>query len=225
MEDSRELGVDLEAEYFQTIQDFFVTRRGDPLFLSNADWLLMRKWRRAGVPLRIVLRGIRDTMDSHELSWNRRNRIKSLRYCVAGVEAARRHWHRALSIEPHERARVTEFLQVRARALASAPGLGRRAATLREQMVAALHSRIECPGETAELDAWLQKQEAALVKALRDDTDDAENKKVQLEIERQLAPYRERMPAKVLEQVREESLARRMLERYELPRLSLFHGE
>ena len=34
--------------YYQTIEEFFVSRRGDPLFLSNADWLLIRKWRSAG---------------------------------------------------------------------------------------------------------------------------------------------------------------------------------
>ena len=37
-----------------------MSRRGDPLMLSNADWTLIHKWRLAGMPLRIVLRGIAD---------------------------------------------------------------------------------------------------------------------------------------------------------------------
>jgi hypothetical protein len=223
--DSGAVGADQEAEYFQTIQEYFVSRRGDPLLLSNADWLLMRKWRRAGVPLRIVLRGIRDAMDAHEHSWDHRNRVKSLRYCASGVEEARRRWHRALAFEPQERARVFDFLEARLQALVSAPGLGKRSAGLRDRIVAALRKRVENPGETAELDDWLQKQEAALVKALCDDATPSERALIQQEIARLLAPYRERMPEKVLKQVRDESLARRMLESHGLPRLSLFHGE
>ena len=47
------------------MEEFFVSRRGDPLILSNADWHLIRKWRTAGLPLRVVLRGITDALDSH----------------------------------------------------------------------------------------------------------------------------------------------------------------
>jgi hypothetical protein len=87
---------DPEAEYFQAIEEYFVGRRGDPLFLSNADWHLARKWRAAGVPLRIVLRGIRDALDGHALSWGRARKVGSLAYCAAQVDAARERWHRAL---------------------------------------------------------------------------------------------------------------------------------
>ena len=57
---------DPEAAYYQSVEEFFVSRRGDPLFLSNSDWLLVRKWRVAGLPLRVVLRGIADALDAHE---------------------------------------------------------------------------------------------------------------------------------------------------------------
>jgi hypothetical protein len=61
---------DPEAAYYQEIEEFFVSRRGDPLTLSNADWLLIRKWRKEEVPLRIVLRGIADALDGHaHSSW------------------------------------------------------------------------------------------------------------------------------------------------------------
>ena len=32
-----------EAAYFQAVEEAFVERRGPPLFLSNPDWLLIRK--------------------------------------------------------------------------------------------------------------------------------------------------------------------------------------
>ena len=44
-------------------------------------------------------------------------------------------------------------------------------------------------------------------------------------VERALEPYRKRMPVRVLEQLRQESVMRRLLEAHGLPRLSLFHLE
>lgn len=79
---------DPEAAYYQDVEEFFVSRRGDPLFLSNPDWLLVRKWRIAGLPLRVVLRGIADALDSHAHSWSRERKVGSLAYCAAEVDAA-----------------------------------------------------------------------------------------------------------------------------------------
>ena len=86
-----------EAAYYQTIEETFVSRRGDPLFLSNADWTLIHKWRQAGIPLRIVLRGIADALDGHAHSWGRARKVGSLAYCAAEVDAARERWERALA--------------------------------------------------------------------------------------------------------------------------------
>ena len=84
--------------YYQTIEEFFVSRRGDPLFLSNADWLLIRRWRKAGMPLRVVLRGIADALDGHAHSWGRHRKVGSLAYCAAEVDVARERWQRALAL-------------------------------------------------------------------------------------------------------------------------------
>ena len=46
---------------------------------------------------------------------------------------------------------------------------------------------------------------------------------VKAEIERDLAPYRGRMPERVLDQIKGEAWARRLLGRHGIPRLSLFH--
>src|SRR5512135_639136 len=89
---------DPEATYYQTVEEYFVSRRGDPLFLSNADWNLVRKWRLAGIPLRVVLRGIRDALDAHAHGWSRGRKVGSLAYCEREVEAARDRWARALSL-------------------------------------------------------------------------------------------------------------------------------
>src|SRR4029450_11451670 len=86
---------DAEAAYYQTIEEYFVSRRGDPLFLSNADWNLVRKWREAGLPLRVVLRGIRDALDGHAHSFSRGQKVGSLAYFTREGETPRGRWGHA----------------------------------------------------------------------------------------------------------------------------------
>ena len=110
---------DPEAAYYQTVEEFFVSRRGDPMLLSNADWLLIKRWRTQGVPLRIVLRGIADALDAHAHSWGRHRRVGSLRYCEAEVERARERWERATGDGEAGRPDVGGTLEALATALRS----------------------------------------------------------------------------------------------------------
>lgn len=212
-----------EASYYQSLEEFFVSRRGDPLFLSNADWLLVRAWRRAGLPLRVVLRGIADAFDAHAHSFARARKVGSLRYCEAAVDAAVERWQRALSggvstggVES------ADALLERAAACDAARSVPRGLSARVADLADALRARAQAPGERRELEAWLMRQEAALVTALVRAHAGTALDEVQARIEAELKPYAARLPAKVLEQVRSEALARHLLEQHGLPRLSLF---
>lgn len=215
--------MDLEAAYYQTIEEFFVSRRGDPLFLSNADWLLIRKWRGAGVPLRIVLRGIADALDSHAHSWGRDRKVGSLAYCAAEVEAARERWQRALSLGGPEQEDAAGFLAAYAEALERAAGLGAASRAVADDLAGALVARAREVSSTRDLEEWLRGRESVLLEALRRDMGPVAVGAIEAEVERDLAPYASRMPARVLAQIREQSVARRVLEVHALGRLSLFH--
>ena len=210
-----------ESDYYRTIERDFVERRGDPLVLSNADWLLIRRWRKRGLPLRVVLRGIRDAFDAHQYSWARAKKVRSLRYCDASVMAAAEHWHRALELGREGSdlpARLGDF----AAALRQASGLGPAASREASGLVSALDERARDPGRSEELDRWLQQCEKKLVASLRRDLGD-DVAGVEAEVDATLAAYRDRMPEKVMSQIREESITRHLLERAGLPRFSLFH--
>jgi hypothetical protein len=214
--------VDAEAQYFQTVEEHFVSLRGDPLMLSNADWLLIRRWRRAGIPLRVVLRGIRDALDGHAHSWGRTRKVGSLRYCEREVAAAQERWHRALRLGQDGELSHTAQLRNLARGLASAPDLPPTVA----DTCCALAQQIEAKcadADPAGIEAWLQGCEQRLLQAIRHALDEQMLAGLEAAIERDLAPYQERMPARVVEQVRQEALARGLLGRLGLPRLSLFH--
>jgi hypothetical protein len=211
---------DPEAAYYQAVEEFFVSRRGDPLFLSNADWLLIRKWRQAGTPLRIVLRGIADALDAHAHSFSRNRKVGSLAYCASEVDAARERWQRALAFDGEEGTRVEDALAGFADGLERAV-LGRSGAELARGLAGELRRRAEAPYDPAELERWLADQEKALVEALSADSGPSVVAAVEAVVDAELAPYRERIPARVLAQIRRESVTRRLLESHGLPRLSL----
>ena len=133
---------DPEAAYYQAVEEYFVSRRGDPLFLSNADWNLVRKWRLAGLPLRVVLRGIRDALDAHAHGWSRDRKVGSLAYCAREVDAARERWERALALGREEgRGRRRGAARASPRDLERATGLGPRRARWRDEIARELRER------------------------------------------------------------------------------------
>jgi hypothetical protein len=204
------------------VEEFFVSRRGDPLMLSNADWHLIRKWRLAGLPLRVVLRGITDALDSHAHSFSRDRKVGSLAYCAAEVEVAADRWRRALALGEEEGVSAADALRGFADALDGARDLGPRSAPLARELAAEIRVRAE---ETTvrDVEPWLVEREASLRAALEEDMGRAAVEEIGQAVARDLAPYGGRMPPRVLEQVRTESVARRVLDAHGLPRLSLFH--
>jgi hypothetical protein len=212
---------DPDAEYFQSIEEFFVSRRGDPLFLSNADWLLIRRWREAGLPLRVVQRGITDALDSHDHSFSRHKKVGSLRYCTAEVDSAAKRWRRALQ-GGHDEPALGGVLTGLAQALRQATALGPTARRAADTVAAELEIEASDGADPEALESWLRQAEARLLAAIDDDMSESGRRSLDEEIERDLAPYAARLPAKILTQVRTESRARRRLEQHNLPRLSLW---
>jgi hypothetical protein len=213
---------DPEAAYYQAVEEYFVSRRGDPLFLSNADWNLVRRWRLAGLPLRVVLRGIRDALDAHALGWSRDRRVGSLAFCAREVDAARERWQRALALGREEGLDVASALRGFAKDLEGASTLGPAARSLAAELALQMRERAEA-GRLGEVSAWLAEREAALLQAIAADDGSERAKDLEAEVDRELERWRERMPPRVVAQLRGEKVARRRLEEHGIPRLSLFH--
>jgi hypothetical protein len=211
-----------EATYYQAVEEFFVGRRGDPLMLSNADWLLIREWRRAGIPLRVVLRGIADALDAHAHSFSRDRKVGSLRYCAAEVEAARERWERALALGAGESVDVPGLLGALAGHLEAARGLGPAGAATAARLAAEIRARAAGIGAASGVEAWLAARQGALLAVLRREATAAALARIEAEVDEGLAPYRARMPERVLAQIRADAVARRLLETHGLRRLSLF---
>ena len=149
-------------------------------------------------------------------------KVGSLAYCAAEVEAAADRWRRALALGEEEGVSAESALRGFADALDGARDLGPRSAPVARDLAVELRARAE-EGAVRELEPWLVERETSLRAALEDDMGRAAVDAIGEAVDRDLAPYRDRMPARVLDQVRMESLTRRVLEAHGLPRLSLFH--
>jgi hypothetical protein len=217
-------GPDPEAAYYQAVEEYFVSRRGDPLFLSNADWNLVRRWRRAGLPLRVVLRGIRDALDAHAHGWSRERKVGSLAYCAREVEAARERWERALALGREEGLDAAAALRGFAEDLDGARGLGPRARPVAAGIAREIRE-LAGTGRLERVSAWLAEREGRLLAAIEADEGAGSREALEAEVEEELERWRSRMPPRVVEQLRREKIARRRLEAHALPRLSLFHLE
>ncbi len=213
-------GSDPEADYYQAVEEFFVSRRGDPLFLSNADWLLIRRWRKQGLPLRVVLRGIADALEGHAHSFSRARKVGSLRYCEAEVDVARERWERALSLGAEPGVDVRASLEGFERALARASGLGPQGAAVAAQVGKELLALDAA--RPRELEPALMELELRLVAAIEKETDRKAIQEVQERVDGVLERYRARLPARVYADLRRQSLVREMLAAHGIPRLSLF---
>ncbi len=211
---------DPEAAYFQGVEEFFVSRRGDPLMLSNADWLLVKRWRSQATPLRIVLRGIADALDSHAHSWSRDRKVASLRYCEAEVDRARERWERALAEGSETEGDLGRSLAFLAGALASAR-LGPKAAAIAPRLGSEIGSLGVAGARPRDVEPKLQAVEAELLEAIAGDAPEVD-RDVRSQVDAALAAYRSRLPAKVFDALREQSRRRELLSRHGLPRLSLF---
>jgi hypothetical protein len=83
--------MDGQSFYFQTIARKFFELRGAPFFLSSNELSLIEKWEAAGIPLRVVLEGIRSSFSARRQKHGgtgSRRRIRSLSFCETHVKEA-----------------------------------------------------------------------------------------------------------------------------------------
>ncbi len=236
--------------YFTEIEEHFHRRRGSTLLLSTLDWALIETWKDAGIPLEAVLRGIDATFDRYESRAARPRKINSLAYCSQEVLAASEEMKEAAvgaRREPTEaagldRAEISAFLVRNAALLeeliAGRPPDSRGNVGGLEQLPGSARSMVEDAArnlrelaaslETVRV-AWedlerrLTVMEEKLFAALLATTPDDELVAVRAQADRELAPYRRKMPAAQIEQLHKQFVHKRLLEDYGLPRLSLFY--
>ncbi|HSY72265.1 MAG TPA: hypothetical protein VK798_08465 [Alloacidobacterium sp.] len=225
--------------YFTEIEEHFQRRRGSLLLLSTLDWALIETWREAGVPLEAVLRGIDAAFEKYEArkAHARVRRVNGLAYCTQevmaavedmkeasiGTASAHKDEGPAPGFEPE---RIAAHLELCSEELGAAT-LAEIAQPTAQEMSQRLRGlamgvRVEQP-DLEELERTLTVMEEKLFATLMTTTPEADLLTVREQAARELAPYRRRMQAIQIRQIEQQFLHKRLLEKYKLPRLSLFY--
>ena len=214
--------------YYTEIEERFQQRRGSLLMLSTLQ---------AGIPLQAVLRGIDDAFDKHEAkkAKGRARRINGLAWCAQAVmEATEQMREAAVGVERTEprdagmeQERVAAHLHEGADGLERASGLPAGAAELARETASRLRALAAdtraTPPDTEALENTLRALEEKLLAMLTAMLPEAELAALRAQAAQEIAPYRRRMQALQIRQIEQQFLEKRLLERYALPRLSLFY--
>jgi hypothetical protein len=232
--------------YFSEIEEHYLRRRGGGLLLSTLDWTLIETWKDAGVPLDAVLRGIDAAFDKYEQRPSKTQKVNSLAYCAQAVLAAAEEMKEAAvgatgsdTAQAASRPRggfeprvVSDFLRRNAElldgtTLPQTTNLSPMA--IAKEISAALRKlaedidRANAVQRLEDLERHLTVLEEKLFAALLAATSDKQILAVRTEADRDLAPFRRKMPSAQIDQLQRQYVHKRLLEKYGLPRLSLFY--
>jgi hypothetical protein len=232
--------------YFTEIEEYFWQKRGAHLLVSPLDWAIVETWQRAGIPLPAVLKGIDRAFESYARSRRAAGgrQLKSLAYCVDAVlDAAEEEKEAAAGTGPtvaNAKVETESFSRNELRAFftrnmekISAQVLALRAAQPEvascieetRTRIAGVAQLLEGPValDLEDIERRLTVIEEKLTATLMASASDDFLVDVRRELDRQLAPYRRKMTAAQLSQLERQYMQKRLWERYNLPRLSLFY--
>jgi hypothetical protein len=232
--------------YFTEIEEEFVKRRGSHMLVSPLDWTLIETWKRRGIPLHIVLRGINSSFDGYEQRLNRGRKVNSLFFCQQEVEAlfqeyvesrvgatngagngAAQNGNGAAQFSP---AAAIEFLKAQCEALWRleakhlAPSLKEtfaRASERLSQIIEDLETSGAVSPELLEMD--LMMIEEVILDGLKEQAGEEKLGRLREDADGKLRRYKQSMEREVYEQTAGNFVAQRLREIHEVPRLSLFY--
>jgi len=232
--------------YFTEIEEQFLRRRGGGLLLTTLDWALIETWKDAGIPLEAALRGIDAAFDKYEQRPSKTRKINGLGWCAQAILTAAEEMKEAAvgaaagqaassqssARQGFEPKTIAAFLRRNADLLEGAKlpqtaGVSVHAvaelsaATLRK-LAQEVESR-QAASRLEDLERHLTVLEEKLFAALLAATPDEDVVTVRAQADDELTPYRRKMAAAQIEQLQKQYVRKRLLERYRLPRLSLFY--
>ena len=197
--------------YFTEIERYYQSKREVFTLLSTLDWVLIEGWKEQGVPLEAVLKGIDRAFSRAKTT----RKINSLAYCVKAVEQVCEE-QKELSIEApalpdFQESEVTGYVAK----------LAEQVAKLDEGIAASV--RMVDVSDLRSAEQALSALEEKLIAKLKFTADDKTMVEVKREVDGELNPFRSTMTAPQLAMLEQQMWRRKLLERFDVPRLSLFY--
>jgi hypothetical protein len=215
--------------YFTEIEEHFQRARGTSLFLlSPLDWALIEGWKNSGIPLEAVLRGVDESFTKWRSRKVKSRHVNSLAYCTQAVMEAAQRLSGAGSTKARQAAEppfhVDELRAYLQQTATKLDGANREAYQSIALSVHALADQAEEHLKDLEdLERRLTSLEEKMVAIARSVTPDDVLLEIRRQLDSELSPYRGKMTVEQITTLERRYLDTRLLEREQLPRLSLFH--
>jgi hypothetical protein len=225
--------------YFTEIEEHFQRHRSSTLLLSTLDWALIETWKDAGIPLEAILRGIDSTFEHYAKRPARTRKINGLAFCSQEVLSAAEDMKeadvgtgRAVPLaQGMDTAEIAAYLlknaeRLEAAELPESPTASPRAVADETAQVLRELARGLSAGPASsleDLERRLTVLEEKLFAVLHAAAPDERLLEVRTAADRELSPYRRKIPAAQIEQLHRQFVNKRLLEARGLPRLSLFY--
>ncbi|MGB2679204.1 MAG: hypothetical protein WAN12_19140 [Candidatus Acidiferrum sp.] len=229
--------------YFTEIEEYFWKKRGAHLLVSPLDWAIMETWQKAGVPLEAALKGIDRAFEAYQHSRRGAGKpLKSLAYCTDAVldaaeeaQEAAAGAHSPNGAKPAEPFARNDLRQYMERNTALLKKVADRCAKTQPAVAAVLlrvaHSLAEsltlldAPGnlDLEDFERRMTILDDKVHATLLSNASEELMLKIRREVDSQLSAYRRKMKAAQLALVEKQYLQKRLLDEYQLPRLSLYY--
>jgi hypothetical protein len=238
--------------YFTEIEGEFVKRRGSHMLVSPLDWTLIETWKKRGIPLHIVLRGINSSFDGYNQRLNRGRKVNSLFFCQQEVEAlfqeyvesrvgaansdgngngngngAAQNGNGAAQFAP---ATIIEFLKAQCEEVwrmeaKQIDPIFRETLNRVSERLSQIIEDLETSGVVSPelLEMDLMMIEEVIIDGLKEHAGEEKLKQLRKEAGEKLRRYKQSMEREVYEQTLDNFVAQRLREIHEVPRLSLFY--
>jgi hypothetical protein len=195
--------------YFTEIERFYQAKRKSWTLITCLDWVLIENWKERGVPLEIVLKGI-------DRAFSRAKReVNHLAYCVKAVEEVLTE-QKEMSVEVPK---LPDFGEDEVSAYVGQ--LAAEVAKVDESIAASVRGVDVNDLRSAEQS--LSALEEKLIAKLKFTADDRTMVEIKREVDEELNPFRSTMTTAQLAMLEQQMWRRKLLERQNLPRLSLFY--
>jgi hypothetical protein len=205
--------------YFTEIETFYQTKRETFTLISSLDWVLIENWKEQGIPLEVVLKGIDRAFSKAK------RRINSLAYCVRAVDEVLHEEKETRIDRPNlpeiPKDEVQAFLEKIAATTSSLipvfPEFSSRITSITDAI------RVVDASNFREAEQILNALEEKLIAILKVASAEATMIEIQRGVEGDLAPCRATMTTEQLSMLEQQLWRRKLMERYNLERLSLFY--
>jgi len=220
--------------YFTEIEEHFVRLRARNLLLSPLDWSLIETWKKSGIPLPVVLRGIERTFENSQKKGAKAPR--TLFYCHPAVVEAFEEYSESrvggtLDSELEEpgapeRKEVGDYIDSLLREVARVTqsfddDLAEVPSRVLERL-RFLRQQVEIPTvRLQEIDRELNHPGELLTRSLEKKLSQSQRKQIRKQVSDELKAHRRRLGKEMYQRLRDNYQDRRIREHFGLPEFSI----